>query len=80
MQCASAILSFVTSPVLPYFFTLSHKRHDFRGKKLFSIKSLGIQHAKRMRHIVICDLTGSTVFFPFISQKARFFFFGGGEC
>ena len=23
--------------------------------------ALGIQHAKRMRHIVICDLSGSTI-------------------
>jgi len=27
----------------------------------------GIQHAMRMRHIAICDLSGSTIFFNFIS-------------
>ena len=26
------ILSYVVSPALPYFYTLSHKRHDFRKK------------------------------------------------
>ena len=33
MQCASAILSSATSSALPYFSTLSHKRHDFRGRE-----------------------------------------------
>jgi len=32
MQCACAIVSSVTCPALQYFPTLSHKRHDFRGK------------------------------------------------
>jgi len=26
--------------------------------------ALGIRHAKRMRHVVICRLSGSTVFLP----------------
>jgi hypothetical protein len=29
--------------------------------------ALGIQHAIRMRHIAICGLSGSTLFFHFIS-------------
>jgi hypothetical protein len=33
---------------------------------------LGVQHAMRMRHIVICSLPGSAVFFRNTSQKARF--------
>ena len=34
---------------------------------------LGIQHAMRMSHIVICGLSGSTVFFfKVISYTARF--------
>ena len=29
--------------------------------------ALGTQHAMRMRHIIICDLSGSAVFFHIIS-------------
>ena len=34
--------------------------------------ALGIQHAMRMRYIVICDLSGSTIFFHLISQTTLF--------
>jgi hypothetical protein len=33
---------------------------------------LGIQHAMRMRHIVICDLPGSTIFLHITLTTARF--------
>jgi len=38
MQCACAILLSVANPAVQYFSTLSHKRHNFGGKKLLNIK------------------------------------------
>ena len=34
------ILSFVATVPVPYCFTLSHKRHDFREIKLLNMKSV----------------------------------------
>ena len=34
--------------------------------------ALGIQHAKRVRHTVICGLSGSTIVFYIISQTEKF--------
>ena len=39
MQCACALLSFVACPILQHFYTLSHKRYNFR-KKLLKEKSV----------------------------------------
>jgi len=33
----------------------------------YAFLALGIQHEMRMRHIVICDLSGSTIFLHIIS-------------
>jgi hypothetical protein len=38
----------------------------------FARVALLIQHATRMRHIVIGGLSGSTILFDIISQTARF--------
>jgi transposase len=38
MQCACAIMSSVACTAVQFFFTLSHKRDDFRKKKLLNIK------------------------------------------
>jgi hypothetical protein len=34
--------------------------------------AFGIQHAMRLRHRIICDLSGSTIFFHTVSLTARF--------
>jgi hypothetical protein len=41
-ESSCAVLSSVACRVLPYFFTLSQKRHDLREKKLLNIKSVFI--------------------------------------
>ena len=38
MRMGSIILSSVASPILPYFYTLSHKRHDLRKETLFNME------------------------------------------
>ena len=57
----------------------AHSRnHCYRGKAVSITYSecvlvaLGIQHVMRMRHIVICGQSGSTIFLHIISQTARF--------
>jgi hypothetical protein len=55
MQCACATLSPVACPAQPYFFTFSHKRHDFGKKKviehkmcvlIFSTTAWNVSHSK----------------------------------
>jgi hypothetical protein len=41
----------VTCPVVPYFSTLSHKLHDFRGKEIVYVTSLMVRHIQHMQHI-----------------------------
>jgi hypothetical protein len=56
MQCAHAILPSVPCPALPYFPTLSHKRHDFR---------------KKVTEPKMCFLIFSTTFFRNISHSTK---------
>jgi hypothetical protein len=39
--------------------------------------ALGILHVLRMCHVVLCGLSGGTMFFPHYVKKGPFF--GGGE-
>jgi len=41
--------------------------------------ALGMRHATRMRHIVICGMSGFTVFYPHFLTNGKNFERGGGE-
>ena len=49
--------------------------HCYRGKAISVtyrecvFEAFGIQHVKRTRHIVICGLPGSTIFFHIITKS-----------
>ena len=50
-QSACAVLSSVACPAVQHFSTLSHKRHDFRKKKILNTKCFSIFSINLVRHI-----------------------------
>jgi hypothetical protein len=63
MQCACAVLSSVACPTLQYFLAINITYSEC------AFVALGFQHAMRVRHIVICGLPNSTIFFFTLSHK-----------
>ena len=59
------ILTSVACPALPHFCTLSHKWHDFRGKKLFNIKCVCVDFHY---NIHLKDFSFSEEFIDILSQ------------
>jgi hypothetical protein len=51
---------------------LQWKSHEFYTIWVCVFVALGIQHAMRIRHTVICDLPRATIFFHIISLTVRF--------
>ena len=67
MRRTTHILPSVACLVVPYFSTLSHKRHDFRGEKLLNVKFvLDVLHSFRSQHFTFWE-----EFIKILSGKRR---------
>ena len=68
------VYEFVTEPAAASaeYSIVSYKLPNITYSE-FVYVALGIQHAMRMRHMVICGLSGTTIFFSTLSHKRHDF-------